>query len=167
MRLGEVLVEAGILTAEQVQRILAIQHDTHEPFGLLSERLFRVDPADVENAWATQYAQLTRQIDPSIQSYEERALDLVTRRQAWQFRVLPIRFDGEELVLATTRRHLPRALRFATKIIGVPVMLVLADPMALGEALCKRYPLPGLTPRSIDDESLDGLAERVRSRKCA
>ena len=29
------------------------------------------------------------------------ALELITRRQAWQFRVLPIRMDGRELVMAT------------------------------------------------------------------
>jgi hypothetical protein len=75
--------------------------------------------------------------------------------------VLPIRFDDRELMLATTRRHLRRALRFANNVLGVPVYLVLADALYLGEAIQRHYPMPGLSPRSIDDEALDQvLAER-------
>jgi len=82
---------------------------------------------------------------------------LISRRQAWQFRVLPLRFDGRELMLVTTRTHLCRALRFATAVMCVPVYLVLATPAALGEALCRHYPLPGMTPQSVYDDASDRL----------
>ena len=85
------------------------------------------------------------------------ALAIITRRQAWQFRVLPVRFEPHELMIATTQSHLPRALRFAAHVIGYPVFFVLADPEALGRALCTHYPLPGLTPRSVTDDGLDRL----------
>jgi hypothetical protein len=160
MRLGEVLAEAGVLTPEQIQRVLDVQRDTHEPFGLISERLFDVPPARIEEAWATQYAAMTRRLDPAVESFCDRALAMVTRRQAWQFRVLPVRFDGQELLLATTRRHLRRALRFVTNVLGVPAYLVLAEPRALGEALCKRFPMQGMTAGSVDDDSLERLARR-------
>ena len=166
-RLGEILVEAGVLTQAQVQRVLACQHESHEPFGLLCERLFKIDPTVIEAAWEKQYAGMTRQIDPRVQAFDECAADLITRRQAWQFRVLPIRFENGELVLATTKSHLRRALRFATNVVGIPVYLVLAESKSLGEALCKRYPMPGMTPKSIDDDQLDQVFSRLRQRKCA
>lgn len=157
LRLGELLVEHGVLTPVQVSSILEQQRETGEPFGVLAERLFDVDPASVEDAWAQQYAHLTRAIDPEVEACEDAAMRLVTRRQAWQFRVMPIRFDGAELMVATTRVHLRRALRFATNVIGVPTYLVMAEPEALGRALCRHYALPGMSPRSVVDDGMDQI----------
>lgn len=163
LRLGEVLVQRGILSATQVDQALEEQRRSGRPFGVLCEQMFGVQPDTIEDAWAEQYAGLTRKINPEIESFEERALALVTRRQAWQFRVLPIRFDGEELMLATTSSQLRRALRFASRVIGVPAWLVIAEPEALGRVLCKRFPLAGLTPRSIDDHALDKLLTMAKT----
>ncbi len=157
LRLGDLLVENGVLSEAQVGSILEHQEDTGEPFGVLAERLYGVDPAAIETAWARQYAGLTRTVDPALEVYEPGALELVTRRQAWQFRVLPMRFEPHELMVATTQIHLPRALRFAANVIGYPVFFVMADPEALGHALCEHYPLPGLSPRSVVDDGLDRL----------
>jgi len=157
LRLGDLLIESGVLDEEQVARVLERQMESGEPFGVLAERMFGIDPIAVEAAWARQYAGLTRTIDPSIEFCDERALAIITRRQAWQFRVLPVRFEPHELMVATTQAHLPRALRFAANVIGYPVFFVMSDPDALGRALCKRYPLPGLTPRSVIDDGLDRL----------
>lgn len=155
LRLGQLLVESGILADWQVERVLQEQAVCGQPFGLICERLFHVDPEQVEHAWSRQYAGLTRQVDPRIEAVEPRAAASVTRRQAWQFRVMPLRFDGDELVMATTQQHLPRALRFANNVIGVPVYFVLASPAALGEALCQQYPMAGMTPSSINDDAMD------------
>jgi len=155
VRLGQLLVEGGVLTGQQVDRIVAVQAETGEPFGLLAERLFSVDPERIEEAWARQYAGLTRTVDPEVEVYNDDASALVTRRQAWQFRILPLRFEGRELLIATTQQHLRRALRFATNVIGIPVFFVMAESKALGRALCKRYPLPGMTPDAVDDDVIE------------
>jgi len=153
VRLGQLLVESDVLTSRQVDDIIVEQERTGEPFGLLAERLFGVDPGKIEDAWACQYAVLTRTVNPEVEVFDQQAAELVTRRQAWQFRILPLRFEGRELLIATTQPHLRRALRFATNIIGIPVFFVMADPMALGRALCTHYPLPGMTPESVIEES--------------
>ena len=155
VRLGQLLVQAGVLTQSQVEQVLAEQTRTGEPFGLLCERMFSVNPSAVEDAWAVQYVGLTRRVDPRHEAIDTNALGLVTRRQAWQFRVMPLRFDGDELMMATTQQHLRRALRFANNVIAVPVYLVLTDPQQLGEALCRNYPLPGMTAASINDDGMD------------
>jgi hypothetical protein len=160
LRVGELLVEQGVLNLAQVQQVLDEQQVTGEPFGLICERLLGVDPKSVESAWALQYARLTRQVDPACEAYDPHAQQLVTRRQAWQFRVLPIRFDGLELMLATTASHLPRALRFATNVVGVPVYLVMTDARGLGQALCRHYPLAGMNAASVTDDALDRLLEQ-------
>jgi hypothetical protein len=161
-RLGEVLVQSGVLSQEQVDQVLEKQSECGKPFGLLCERMFSIAPSQIEDAWATQYAGLTRTINPVTEVFDPQALSLITRRQAWQFRVLPIRFDDGELMMATTAQHLRRCLRFATNVITVPVYLVIAEPDALGQALCKHYPLPGMTAKSVVGNDLERLASAAR-----
>ncbi len=163
IRLGQLLVEARVLNGVQVDRIVTEQERSGEPFGLLAERLFGVDPTTIEEAWARQYASLTRTVNPAVEVYDERATSLVTRRQAWQFRILPLRFEGSEMLIATTQKHLRRALRFATNVIGIPVFFVMADAEGLGRALCERYPLPGLSPGAVDDDLLDRSPDSART----
>ncbi|MHC5023050.1 MAG: GspE/PulE/PilB domain-containing protein [Planctomycetota bacterium] len=161
-RIGALLVESGILNQAQLDEILRRQRRTSEPLGLLAEKMYNVDPDAVEETWVRQYTLLTRTVDPTIEIFEPRALELVTRRQAWQFRVLPIRFDDEELMVATTASHLRRALRFTTRVIGVPTYLVLADADRLGQALCRQFALPGMTSACVDDGCLDHLLDRFK-----
>ena len=68
------------------------------------------------------------------------------------------------MIIATTQQHLRRALRFATNVIGVPVFFVMAEPAALGRALCARYALPGMTPESVDDDTIDRLVADLATR---
>ena len=145
VRIGTVLVERGILDQDQVKAVLNVQHRTGEPFGLICERIYDITPDEIEAAWADQYARITRTIDPRLASPSSDAIEMVTRRQAWQFKVLPIGIEGSELMMTTTAEALPRALRFATNIIGRPVYFVMSDPIALQDALQAHYPLPGAT----------------------
>ena len=157
IRMGEALVEAGVLDDEQVRSVLNRQRECGRPFGVLAEEAFGVDPNAIEEAWAVQYARMTATIDPRTAEFCDAARDTVTRRQAWQFRVLPVRNVDGELMVVTTPAHLRRALRFATNVIGLPVFFVMTDALALGEALCRRYPLPGLTPDAVNDSMMDSI----------
>lgn len=165
LRLGQMLVESGVLTEVQVQTVLEHQQESHRPFGALCEELFGLGPKVIENAWARQYAMTTRTIDPRFEVFDPAVRDLLTRRQAWQFRVLPVRFDDRELMVATSARHLSRALRFVQNALGVPTYLVLADPQRLGEALSLHYPLPGMTASCVDDLAMDQLIGNVMNRE--
>ena len=144
IRLGTILVHRGIMDEQQVQRVLAAQEQTGKPFGLLCEQLFGVAPSMIESAWAQQYASLVDTTDLTEVTPTPEALGMITRRQAWQFRVMPISWDGYELTLATTANDLCRALRFATNVIDRAVYFVMTDARSLDEALVKHYPLPGV-----------------------
>lgn len=163
LRLGDILVSRGVLSEAQKHEALVYQADRAEPFGSICERLFNIEPSEIEEAWAVQYVELTRKVDPRNEVYEDAALELITRRQAWQFRVLPIRFDEHDLMICTTAQHVRRALRFATNFLPVPVYMVIADPLPLGEAMCARYPIAGMTPSSVNDDAMDRLLDLVRS----
>lgn len=166
VRIGQILIEQGVLNAGQVDAILCAQQRTGRPFGVICEQLFDVPPAAVECAWSEQYARLTRPIDPENETFDPQATALVDRRQAWQFCVLPIRFDGEELMIATTRQHLLRALKFACNVLEMPAYIVIAQPEKLGRALASYYPLPGMTAAMIDCDG-EGAGKKSKRSVCA
>lgn len=149
LRLGELMVARGLLTQGQVDLILREQQQRKRPFGVLAEEMFGVDPKDVEGAWVAQYAAIAPLIDPRSEPISAEALMMVSARQAWQFRVLPLRFDDDELVVCTTPAHLTRAVNFVYRRLKTPSYFVLAEPDALGEALVLLYPMAGLTPACV------------------
>lgn len=149
LHLGDLLVRHGVLTSQQRDEVLAAQQHRGGPFGALAEEMFGVAPAAVERAWSEQYASFAPMVDPRSFNIEGSTLDLINRRQAWQFAVLPIELKSDRLVVCTTQEHLVRALRFTGWRLGHLCQFVLAHPQHMGEALCEHYPLPGMTPSSL------------------
>ena len=155
MRIGELLVRQGVLTPSQVEQVLAEQARCALPFGAICEQLFGVSPEIVESCWVEQYTELTGSLMPNFDECDPSVLNTLTRRQAWQFRVVPLRWEDGALLLATTSEHLQRALRFATQVIPVPVFFVITDACDLGDALSRYYPIPGLDSSSVRGELED------------
>ena len=62
IRIGELLVEQGVLTQRQVEHILKIQKISNRPFGDLAERLYGIDAKAVEDCqtWLIQQKQVWR-----------------------------------------------------------------------------------------------------------
>lgn len=149
VRLGELLVSRGLISEQQRREILELQKACGRPFGLLAEQMFGVSPRDVEQAWAQQYAHLAEHIDPTAVEIAPAALACIERRQAWQFRVLPIRFDRGELVLATDVASLPRAMRFTGWRVASPCRFLIADSASLSVALKAYYPMGGFDPHDL------------------
>jgi len=166
MRIGELLVRQGILTESEVEQVLVEQSRRTEPFGAICERLFGVSPDVIEDAWVEQYTELTGALQPDFGCCDPAVRDVVTRRQAWQFRIVPVRWDDGALVLATTREHLQRALRFATNAIPFPVYFLVTDSEALATALESHYPMGALGTEVVKgslEQMSSNLAARARS----
>src|SRR5688572_16992607 len=113
--IGQLLVQQGVLTHKQVQHILEVQRLSHRPFGDLAERLYGVSPEAVEDAWVKQYTRVAGVVDLDEYEADEKCLRLINRRQAWQFHLLPLRRDAENLNIATDADHLIRAVNFSTR----------------------------------------------------
>ncbi len=143
IRLGELLVEGGHLSREQVDAILEQQRLGGRPFGDLAERMFGIDPSVVESAWARQFSELCEEVDPCALEIDPGVLEVFSRRQAWQFRLLPIRRENGELVVATSRTNLPRAMRFTSWHLQESAIFVICSGEQLERALERNYPFPG------------------------
>jgi hypothetical protein len=153
VRLGDVLVRMGILSEAQRDQVVEAQRSSGRPFGALAEELFGVAPRDVERAWAAQYAEISGRVSLALQRIDASARQLIARRQAWQFQILPLRFEGRELLVATTVGSLPRAMRFVGWAVSEPCSFVIATDEDLLAHLADAYPMAGGA----------GLAEKRRS----
>ena len=142
IQIGQLLVEQGVLTEKQVAHILKVQKVSHRPFGDLAERLYGTSAQAIEDAWVQQYVQLAGTVDLDEQKMDEQCLRLINRRQAWQFHVLPMNRDEQNLNIATTAEGLVRAVNFSTRTVDEPVYFQIAERKQLREFLMKHYPVP-------------------------
>ena len=140
--IGQLLVEQGVLTADQVKHILTVQKASHRPFGDLAERLFGIAPEAIEDAWVEQYIRTAGVVDLDDVTFDADCLRLINRRQAWQFHLLPAHRDGEHLQVATDAEHLIKSVNFASRRIDEAVFFLVADRGQLREFLMKHYPVP-------------------------
>lgn len=150
IQIGELLVEQGVLNREQVGHILKIQKMSHRPFGDLAERLYGIDPKAVEDAWVEQYIRTAGLIDLEHHEVETECLRLLSRRQAWQFHLLPLNRESETLSIATSPENLVRSVNFATRALEEPVHFLLAEHQQLREFLMKHYPVPQFIAQYAD-----------------
>lgn len=142
IQIGQLLIEQGLLTEKQVAHILKVQKVSHRPFGDLAERLYGTSAQAVEDAWVQQYLHIAGTIDLDEQKMDEECLRLINRRQAWQFHVLPMNRENENLNVATTAEGLVRAVNFSTRTVDEPVYFQIAERKQLREFLMKHYPVP-------------------------
>ena len=147
IRIGELLVEQGILNERQVRHILQVQKATGRPFGDLAERLYAVDPHFIEDAWVEQNVRISGIVDLEEQSVDAECLRTLNQRQAWQFHLLPLQRENDELHLATSADQLVRAVNFVTHKLDEPVFLRIAERQQLREFLMKHYPVPEFIAR--------------------
>ncbi|MEQ9460999.1 MAG: hypothetical protein RIG82_08615 [Phycisphaeraceae bacterium] len=143
IRIGEILVERGVLTEQQVFEIAQAQKKQHLPFGVLAERMFDVTLDSVEEAWIEQYHRVSGTLDLNSVQIDTDALKLINRRQAWQFEILPVRFEPDgQLLMAATRERLARAVTFSARRIDREVYMRIAESEQLRDFLKEHFPMP-------------------------
>ena len=151
IRIGEILIEQGVLSEQQVFEILQAQRDSGTPFGVLAEHMFDVTVHSIEEAWIEQYQRFTGgMIDLEHQQVDQEALELINRRQAWQFEILPLRFEPDgELLMAASRNRLARAVTFVAAKLKPIVFFRVAESDHLRRFLKQHYPMPEVTDELI------------------
>jgi type IV pilus assembly protein PilB len=139
--LGALLLRKGLVTNEELDRGL----EEREPGELLGESLVRLRLCfenDIARVLAEQAS--VEFVDIGITSVDPRAVELLQREQAEEFRAIPVRLhpDGDVSVAVadpTDETLLPQ-LKLAT---GHPVRLLVTTPSALRAAWATAYPQPG------------------------
>lgn len=145
VKLGRLLEDSGALNRTQVEAILRRQETRSTPFGALAERMFGVDPRQVERAWAEQYSRCHAIISLESQRFDLDQVDRLNRRQAWQLRILPMRIEDGFLIVLTTRQALPGAVNFCRNTFDEPVVFRIASEELMSQALDEYHTWPAMT----------------------
>ena len=150
IQIGQLLVEQGVLTSKQVGEILKLQKKSHRPFGDLAERVFGVDPKAVEDAWVQQYVRMAGVVDLDNVRIETDCLRMLNRRQAWQFQLLPLHREDDNIHMVTSSDKLVKAINFAARKLEDPIYFLIAERQQLRDFLMKHYPVPQYLAKYAD-----------------
>jgi type IV pilus assembly protein PilB len=138
--LGDLLVRAGELTAEQLEQVLAEQRSMAEPVRIGELLLSRkwVTPTALAQALADQYG--LEFVDLAHTDFDPDAAALLHEHFARRAQVLPVRFLEEDLVQVAvadpTNLVTTDDLRLA---LGVGFRVAVADAAVLEEAIARAY----------------------------
>jgi type II secretory ATPase GspE/PulE/Tfp pilus assembly ATPase PilB-like protein len=141
LRLGELLVQQGLITTDQLSIALAEQRHNNTPIGRLLVRLGFVTESAIRDIMARTIGQ--ESIDLGQVVADPEALKLVNQDFARRNRVLPIAFDSAEQVLtvATTEIFNVVAMDQLRGMIGpqVEIKTLLASEAQLGDYIDHFY----------------------------
>jgi CheY-like chemotaxis protein len=94
MRIGDLLVEAGIITVKTLERALAMQKGSGRRLGALLKEMGIVTEQEVTEALARQ-CNLKTTSNFAQRTYPSELLELIPRQTAWEKLIFPLqRFDG-------------------------------------------------------------------------
>lgn len=137
---GELLGKVVRLSAHDVAEILEHQAATRRKFGEIALAWGLCRPQHVWQAWWEQLSSDTPTVDLNRIGVDTQAVAHVPADLAVQFRAVPLRCHGDQLVVATCERGLARASAELPGLVGKQVKFVLAEPAQLDEAIAAYYP---------------------------
>lgn len=138
VRVGDILLSAGLVDAEQVNAALQIQQKIKKTkIGdyLIEKGLLREE--DVFVALAEKFK--IPYVDLRQTTISRKALNTVPREWAMKLRILPLAFKGADLVIAITEPGIPEMKDYLRKLTKHKVHLVLARTSHLKAAIRKLY----------------------------
>jgi type IV pilus assembly protein PilB len=145
-RIGQLLVEQGFISEDQVDQVLEAQStaDTHRPFGEIAAEMFDLDRPLIEQMIADYVASHAPDAELAMERFEESAAQLVQAAEAWETLVLPIRVVAGRLRCATTYETLTEALDLLQHRTSLPLDIVLAEVGPLERFISERYDYEGV-----------------------
>jgi len=135
--LGDLLVAAGLITRAQLEQALREQKSSAEKLGSILVRLKFLTEDQLVGFLAEQYG--VPAVTLSSVTVEPAVLDLVPATLARRYDVLPIRREGESLVVAMADPVNVVAIDHLTFVTGLRVRPVVAAQGALREAIERSY----------------------------
>lgn len=142
--IGHILVEQGVLTTNQVARALEVQAEREAPLGRIAEQLFDIERSAVIEALAEQIVMRAPQASLATETFDAQCLRMISAKEAWDSLILPIRWEGGELLCATTVETLPGAIELLQQKLDCPFHFSIAEMRPLEEFIASLYAYEGV-----------------------
>lgn len=136
--LGDLLVEAGIITVITLERALERQKGSNKRLGVVLEEMGVITGDELVNALASQYGFKTVKNLLSY-SYSQELLDLVPEDLAVQKQIFPLKQKEGMLAIAITDPFDNDSVDYLAKKTGLKIIPVLATSKDIMEAVRKYY----------------------------
>ena len=137
--IGQILVEMGVLSDWQVDRILAHQQLSRQRFGQIAVAWGWAQPRDIWQAWARQLTAGKQVIDLDEMGVDSAATERVPPAIAWQYEVVAVRTWGDNLVLAVPEALALQARQELPSLLGGQLFFCMARPEQVRDALERVY----------------------------
>lgn len=142
--IGQILIQQGVMTAEQVDQALAEQLGSEQPLGRIAQELFGVSEISVVMALAEQIGLRSPHISLAEQRFDPQCLKMIAAKDAWDRLILPICYEDGELLCATTIETLPSAIELLQARLDCPYHFAIAEMRPLEEFIASLYAYEGV-----------------------
>jgi len=167
LRLGEILVENKLITADELELALIEQQKTKDALGQILVRMGFIAEKDMLQALAKQ--QGIPFIELAARKISDKVLKSVPAKFAWHYRVMPVSLDGNILTAAISNPFDMWPIDDLETHLGFKVEKVLASSADIAEAIKKYYGVGAETidrimsdePRPAGEEAAHAAEEKV------
>ena len=147
LRLGEILVEKGVITPQELETAVKKQRDTKEMLGQVLVSMGLITERKLLQVLAEQ--QGVKYVDMKETQVDQKAVDTVPAKFAWHYKVMPIKLDGNVLTIAIANPFDMWPIDDLETNLGYRVDKVLATTPDIMEAIKKHYGVGSDTIDSI------------------
>lgn len=161
LRLGEILVEKGIITPQELEAAVRKQHETKEMIGAVLVNMGLITERKLLQVLGEQ--QGIRFMDLKGINIDPKAIELVPAKFAWHYRIMPIRLEGNVLTIAIANPFDMWPIDDLETNLGYRVDKVLATGQDIADGIKKFYGVGADTVERI----LAGETRKVKETRTA
>jgi|DewCreStandDraft_4_1066084.scaffolds.fasta_scaffold03592_3 type IV pilus assembly protein PilB len=153
-RLGELLLEENLVTADQIQKALEEQQKTGEPLGRILVRMGFITEDALFYFIAIQYGM--EYVDISNIEIEPSAINVIKKEVAESLNIIPIEATNDRIVIATSEpdEHLIIKLKERVVLPTDKIKFIVTSETNMRNALSKYY---GSVEKLIEDPKLEEI----------
>lgn len=137
--IGEVLSRMGRLSAIDINEILSEQAVTRQRFGEIAISWGLCEAEHIRDAWCSQLADGCQRLELSSLGIDESAVACISAEAARQMRIMPIRFLGDQLIIATSRLIEAKEATMISQLAGREIRFVKAEANEIERAIESHY----------------------------
>jgi len=150
LRLGEILVEKGIITPQELEAAVKKQQNTKEMIGQVLINMGLITERKLLQVLAEQ--QGVRFVDLKEEQIDQKAVETVPAKFAWHYKIMPVKIDGNVLTIAISNPFDMWPIDDLETNLGYRVEKVLTPTPDILEGIKKFYGVGADTVERILDE---------------
>lgn len=156
-RLGDLLIEAGFLSQEQLEKALSVQKKTNERLGKVLINLGYVTEESMIEV--LEYQLGVPHVDISNSSVDKQVAATIPQTMAERYQIIPIKKDGKKLTLAMVDPTNFYAIDDVRMVSGFEVEPVIAAEREILRAIAESYGVHELVAKAVNKIRPEDIAK--------